>query len=84
MTWGSHTPPPECFAKRGPQPKITPAAREGLRVFLQEKSWAYQDEMQDSLLDDYKIIAHQSEISKLLKEMKINKKSLRKEAAERS
>ena len=81
-TFGTHT--PERHAKRGPPYKILPAQRESLRVYLAAKPWAYLDEMQLFLFDMWGVLVSTQLISKILKNMKISRKSLRREATERS
>ena len=68
----------------GRTPTIHPAARVGLKHFLEHQPWAYQDEMEYYLFDDWGITVSQSTISKALKSMKINTKCLKREALERS
>ena len=81
-TFGTHT--PERHVKRGPPFKLLPAQWESLRVFLAAKPWAYLDEMQLHLFDMWGVLITIQLVSMMLKKLKISKKSLRKEAAERS
>lgn len=82
LTFGTHTTPR--VAKRGRPFKISPAARVELRAFVESKPWAYQDDMQYDLFDRFDLHVSQPTISKTLRAMKISKKSLRREASERS
>jgi hypothetical protein len=82
-TWGQHSPPNKMSAL-GPTPLIHPAARIGLRHFLEGQPWAYQDEMLYYLFDDWSIIVALSTLSNALKVMKINRKCLQREALIRS
>ena len=82
LAFGTHTAPR--MTKRGRPFAIFPAARIGLRAFIESKPWAYQDEMQYDLFDGFDLLVSQSTISKTLHSMKISRKSLRREALERS
>ena len=82
LAFGTHTAPR--VSKKGPPFKIFPAARVGLRAFIESKPWAYQDEMQYDLFDRFGLCVSQPTISKTLRAMKISRKSLRREASERS
>jgi hypothetical protein len=54
--------------------KITVAAREALRDFLDDNPGAYKDEMQLFLLEEFEIICSQSTISTTLASMKLSRK----------
>ena len=82
-TWGQHSPPNKMSAL-GPMPLIHPAARIGLRHFLEGQPWAYQNEMLYYLFDDWSITVALSTLSNALKVMKINRKCLQREALIRS
>jgi len=82
-TYGQHTPPNKMSAQ-GPAPLIHPAARIGLRHFLEGQPWSYLDEMLYYLFDDWGITVALSTLSNALKAMKINRKCLKREALERS
>jgi transposase len=82
LAFGTHTAPR--VTKLGRPLAIFPAARVGLRAFVESKPWAYQDEMQYELFDSFDLIVSQSTISKTLHAMKISRKSLRRVASERS
>ena len=55
----------------------------GLRAYLKNRPWAYQDEMQLYLYDNWGIVVDQSTVSRLLKSMNISRKMLKRIAAER-
>ena len=76
--FGEPTPPAHTYARRGVPLKIHPTARAGLQEFLNDKPWAYQEEMMEYLLDDFGLAVVKSTISKTLKKMGITQKSLRK------
>ncbi len=65
-TWGQHSPPNKMSAL-GPTPLIHPAARIGLRHFLEGQPWAYQDEMLYYLFDDWSITVALSTLSNALR-----------------
>ncbi len=81
-TYGEHTAPR--MSAKGPAPLVHPAARIGLKYFLENQPWAYQEEMQYYLFDDWNLTVSQATVSKVLKAMKINRKCLKREALERS
>jgi len=56
----------------------------GLKVYLEHRPWAYQDEMILYLFDDWKILCSQPTIFRVLKEHRISRKIIQKEALERS
>ena len=55
----------------------------GLRAYLKNRPWAYQNEMQLYFYDDWGIVVNQSTVSRLLKSMDISRKILKRIAAER-
>ncbi len=56
----------------------------GLKIYLEHRPWAYQDEIILYLFDDWKILCSQPTISRALKEHRISRKIIQKEALERS
>ena len=79
--YGSHTAP--AVAKRGSL-AIAGAIATGLRVYIESRPWAYQDEMIEYLFDDWNIIVDQSTVSRALSRMKISRNMLKRIAAERN
>jgi len=63
-TFSSHTVPP--IAPPGRPPTIMPGMKAGLRAYLEHKPWAYQDEMQLYLFDEWDIVVDQSTVSRIL------------------
>ena len=84
VTWDHHTAPAELHGKSGRRPLLDFAARESLRQFLLAKPWAHLKEMASFLLDKWGIVIGLPSISKTLKQMNINHKSLRRAARKRS
>ena len=82
--FGTRAHPVSNTACRGRPQTIHPAACHGLRIFIEDKPWAYQEEMQYFLLDEFDIWMNQSTISRARKRMKINRKTLQNVAAERN
>lgn len=80
-TFGTHTAPPT--SALGRPPTVTAIMKAGLRVYLEDRPWAYQDEMQLYLYDDWGVAVDRSTISRLLKSMGITRKMLKRIAAER-
>ena len=78
-----HTAPAELRRHTGRPRALNTAVEDVLRGFIYSKPWAYQEEMQNFLLDELDISMHQC-VSRTLKHMGISLKSLRREAAERS
>lgn len=72
------------MSKLGPPFKISQEAQDALRRFLELKPWSYLDEMQYFLFDEFDIYTSPQTVSNTLKSMKISRKNLRREAAERS
>ena len=80
--FGTHTAPR--VSKRGRPLAIPPAARIGLRTFVENKPWAHQDEIQHDLFDRFGLRVSRPTISNTLHAMKISRKDLRRLASERS
>ena len=80
LAFGTHTAPR--VTKRGRPIAISPAARSGLRSFVESKPWAYQDKMQHELFDLFGLVVSKPTISRTLRAMKISRKS--RVASERS
>ena len=80
-TFGCHTAPPITRLER--PPTITAPIKAGLRAYLKDRPWAYQDEMQLYLYDDWGIVVDQSTVSRVLKSMDISRKMLKRIAEER-
>lgn len=70
--FGTHTAPPK--STLGRPPSITPNMKAGLRVYLEERPWAYQSEMQQYLFNDWGVVVDISTVSRLLKSMGITRK----------
>lgn len=81
-TFSHHTAPQ--IGKKGAPFKITLAARNLLRSFLESKPSSYLDEMQCFLFDELDIHVSLDTVSRTLRSMKISRKNLRRLAAERS
>ena len=79
--FGAHTPPP--IGALGRPPTITAVMKAGLLMYLEDRPWAHQDEMQLYLFDDWGVVVDQSTVSRLLKSMGISRKILKQIAAER-
>ena len=81
--FGSHTAPAPATAtattKRGRPCAISPAARIGLRAFVEGRPGARQDEMRCALLDSFDLAVSQPTISNTLRAMKIGRKRGRRE-----
>ena len=75
---------PEGLSRNGRPPKLDDNEATGLKVFLEHKPWAYLDEMQYYLFDDWGVYCDVSTISRALKKHKISRKVIQREAAERS
>ena len=82
--FGHHTAPASLRRHSGRPRALNTAAQQVLKSFVEAKPWAYQEEMQDFLLDELDVSVHQSIISRALKKMKISLKNLRREATERN
>ena len=70
-TWGSHTAP--ALTQRGRPRLVTAAMEAGLRAFLEEKPWAYQDEIVEYLFDRWGVLVGRSTVSHTLQRMNINR-----------
>ena len=81
-TYGTHTAPRTI--KQGRPTALTDVMRYGLKHFVESKPWAYLEEMQHYLFDEWDVWTTESTIFRTLKSMKISNKVLKREAAERS
>ena len=55
-----------------------------IKQLLDGRPWFYQDEIKEFLLEAYNIEIHQSTISRALARIKVTRKKLRVEAAQRN
>lgn len=81
-TYGQHTAPR--VSKLGRPTWLTAPIRAGLAAYLEARPWAYLDEMEYYLFDDWGIIVNKPTISRALKTMHISHKVLKRKAKERS
>ncbi|CAF9907870.1 hypothetical protein IMSHALPRED_006519 [Imshaugia aleurites] len=72
LTYGTHTAP--LTAKRRRPPAISPAAKDGLRTFIEDNPEAYQYEMQYDLFDRFGVVVSQATISKTIYASGISRK----------
>ena len=75
--------PPAAFTG-GPTKVVTWEMEQAVNALLEERPWSYQDEIQAFLHDIFDIQICQQSVSVLLQRMKITRKRLRVEAAQRS
>jgi transposase len=68
----------------GPERVITPEVEMAINILLERMPWYYQDEIMEFLYEVYDIEVRQATISKVLKRIKITRKRLRVEAAQRN
>jgi hypothetical protein len=66
------------------RPLITTIMAMDLKLYLEHRLWVYQDEMILYTFDDWKILCSQPTIFRALKEHRISRKIIQKEALERS
>ena len=81
--FGDHSAPKPTL-RPGPKWAVSGPQAIGLRDFLEAKPWSYLEEMQYYLFDMWRILPSLSTISRALKRMKINRKNLKRVAAERN
>lgn len=74
---------PACLTG-GPRPIITPAMKTSIKLLLDKRPWIYQDKIAGFLLDAYDVTVSQSAISWCLEQIKITRKKLKVEAAQRN
>lgn len=72
------------MSKLGQPTKLTAPIRAGLAAYLEAWPWAYLDEMEYYLFDDWGIGVDKSTISRTLKTMHISHKVLKRKAKKRS
>ena len=76
--------PPKPRMKAGPKWLIAGSIVVGLRGFIEAKPWSYLEEMQYYLFDMFEILPSLACISRSLRRLRINRKNLKRVAAERS
>lgn len=75
--------PPQQYSG-GPRKIVTWKMEQAVHALLEERPWYYQDEIQAFLLDAFDVDISVRSVSNLLSRLKITRKKLRVEAAQRS
>jgi transposase len=68
----------------GPRPVVTWEMKQAIKLLLDQRPWFYQDEICQFLQEMYDIEVRQQTISKILAQIKVTKKKLKVEAAQRN